>query len=143
MSRGRCLLAHVICGLVIAAGGLSPAEGAAPAKVLASTPSPPPGPTRLLVRGLEFNLLLSQLKVNPGNAIVELVNDGEDPHDLQIQRLGDADPEQFSIPELLSDEVGEVGLKFQRDSNYVLWCSLPNHRQLGMEASVRVRRKKR
>lgn len=143
MSRGRCLLAHVICGLVIAAGALSPAEGAASAKVLASTPSSPPGPTRLLVRGLEFNLLLSQLKVNPGNAIVELVNDGDDPHDLQIQRLGDADPEQFSIPELLSDEVGEVGLKFQRDSNYVLWCSLPNHRQLGMEASVRVRRKKR
>jgi len=66
---------------------------------------------------------------------------GEDPHDLQIQRLGDAD--QFSIPELPPGEVGEASLRLHRDSRYVMWCSLEDHRQLGMEASVRVRRKKR
>lgn len=131
MRPRRSLLAVGVLLVALCALGLGAAQAAKPA----------PAPTRLLVRGEEFNLLLSQLKLNPGNAIVQLVNAGEDPHDLQIQRLGDS--ERFSIPELPAGEIGEVGLRFQRDSNYVLWCSLPSHRQLGMEANVRVRRKKR
>ena len=102
---------------------------------------PPPPPTRLLVRGQEYKLLLSSLKVNPGNALVQYVNAGEDPHDLQIQRIGGG--EQLSIGELAPGDVGELGLHLERDSRYEMWCSLPNHRELGMEASVRVRRKRR
>ena len=102
---------------------------------------PPPGPTRLLVRGEEFNLLLSQLKLNPGNAILQFHNAGEDPHDLLIRREGDL--EQHSIGELVPGDVGELTLRLARDSRYELWCSLPNHRELGMEASLRVRRKRR
>jgi plastocyanin len=132
--RRTAAAALVVAALALAAVNVAPDAGAKPDDA-------PPGPTRLLVRGYEFNLLLSALKVNPGNAIVQFVNQGEDPHDLQIQRLGD--PEQVAIPELPGGEVGEVGLKLRRDSRYVLWCSLSNHRELGMEASVRVRRKKR
>jgi len=50
---------------------------------------------------------------------------------------------QVEVPELPAGDVGEVALRLQRDSRYVLWCSLPSHRELGMDASVRVRRKKR
>ena len=102
---------------------------------------PAPGLTRLLVRGEEFNLLLSQLKLDPGNAIVQFHNAGEDPHDLWVQRVGD--PQQHSIGELAPGDVGELNLRLARDSRYELWCSLPNHRELGMDASVRVRRKRR
>jgi hypothetical protein len=107
----------------------------------ADAAKPPPEPSRLLVRGEEFSLLLSQLKLNPGNAIVQFHNAGEDPHDLWIQRAGD--PEQLSIGELAPGDVGELNLRLARDSRYELWCSLPNHRELGMDASVRVRRKRR
>lgn len=134
MRARRLLVAGLV--LVLAAAAYSPRSAAKRVQ-----PKPPPGPTRLLVRGEEFNLLLSQLKVNPGDAIVQFVNAGEDPHDLQIQRLGDS--EQFSIAELPAGEIGEIGLRLRRDSRYVMWCSLADHRVLGMEASVRVRRKKR
>ena len=117
---------------LLAAAALAPAGGSA---------KPPPAPTRLLVRGQEYSLLLSSLKLNPGNAIVQFVNAGEDSHDLQIQRVGDS--EQLSIAELAPGDVGQLGLHLERDSRYVMWCSLPNHRELGMEASVRVRRKRR
>ena len=129
MSRRPALLAALAA--LLTAAILAPAGSAKPA----------PAPTRLLVRGYEYNLLLSQLKLNPGNAIVQFANQGEDAHDLQIQRAGDG--EVFSVPEQPAGEVGEVGLHLQRDSRYVLWCSLPNHRELGMEASLRVRRKRR
>jgi uncharacterized cupredoxin-like copper-binding protein len=125
----RQLAALAACGLVYAGMALAPAHGATP------------GPTRVLVRAEEYDLLLSQLKVNPGEeAIVQLYNAGEDSHDLQIQRIGDS--EQFSIGELPPGEVGELALRLRRDSRYVMWCSLPNHRELGMEASLRVRRKR-
>jgi plastocyanin len=128
--RPRPALVATLAAL-LAAAVVTPAGGAKPA----------PEPTRLLVRGYEFNLLLSSLKVNPGDAIVQFANVGEDSHDLQIQRIGDS--EQFSIVELLPGEVGEAALHLRRDSRYVMWCSLPNHRELGMEASLGVRRKRR
>jgi uncharacterized cupredoxin-like copper-binding protein len=128
MGRHR-LAALAACGLAYAAIALAPAHGATP------------GPTRVLVRGEEYDLLLSQLKVNPGDAIVELYNAGEDSHDLQIQRTGDGD--QLSIGELPPGELGELALHLRRDSRYVMWCSLANHRELGMEASLRVSRKRR
>ena len=124
---------RLVAGLALLLAAL-PVAGAESAK-------PPPGPSRLLVRGEEFSLLLSQLKLNPGDAIIQFQNAGEDPHDLWIQRAGD--PEQYSIGELPPGEVGELSLRLRRDSRYELWCSLGNHRALGMDASVRVRRKRR
>ena len=128
MSRRTRIAA--IATLLLAAAAM-PAQGA----------KPPPAPSRLLVRGEEFNILLSQLKLNPGNAIVQFQNAGEDPHDLWIQREGGGEP--LSIGELEPGGVDEIAVHLQRDSRYELWCSLPNHRQLGMDASVRVRRKRR
>jgi hypothetical protein len=117
------------CGLAFVGIALAPAHGATP------------GPTRVLVRAEEYDLLLSRLKVNPGEAIVQLYNAGEDSHDLQIQRIGDSEP--LSIGELPPGDVGDLALHLRRDSRYVMWCSLANHRELGMEASLRVRRKRR
>jgi hypothetical protein len=102
--------------------------------------SAPRSLTRVLVRAQEFDLLLSSLKVNPGSAVVQYYNDGEDPHDLQIQRVGDAGV--AAIPELPPGELGEIGIELRRRSRYLMWCSLSNHRELGMEATLRVRRKR-
>jgi hypothetical protein len=126
----------VALALLLAASAVS-AEAAKPPPA----PNPPPGPSRLLVRGEEFNLLLSQLKLNPGAAIIQFRNEGEDPHDLWIQRVGS--PERLSIGELAPGDVGELSLRLARDSRYAMWCSLGNHRELGMDASLRVRRKRK
>jgi plastocyanin len=125
---------------VLAAGAaaLTCAGAAAPAVAAASAPKPP---TRVLVRAQEFDLLLSSLRVDPGSAVIQYYNDGEDPHDLRVQRIGDTDV--LPIAELLPGGLGELGLRLRRGSRYAMWCSLPNHRELGMEATLKVRRKRR
>ena len=48
-------------------------------------------PTRVGVRGAEFSLGPSRIRVAPGPAVVQFHNAGEDPHDLRMRRL-DATP---------------------------------------------------
>ena len=76
----------------LAALALAPGTGA----------SAKPDPERVMVRGLEFDLLLSKQKLVPGRAIIQFVNAGEDPHDLRIQRVGQA--EEFGFPEIAPGE---------------------------------------
>jgi plastocyanin len=121
--------------VLAAAAALACAALAPPA---APGSAPPKPPTRVLVRAQEFDLLLSRLRVDPGSAVIQYYNDGEDSHDLVVQRAGD--PDAVAIPELPPGELGEIGLELRRRSRYVMWCSLPNHRELGMEATLRVRR---
>jgi plastocyanin len=101
-----------------------------------------PVPDRVGVRGLEFDLLLSKQKVAPGRVIVQFVNAGEDPHDLRLQRLDPATGSQAGA-ELGSGIVGpstydNLDLKLRKASRYVLWCSLADHRERGMEATLKV-----
>ncbi len=107
---------------------------------------PEPAPDRVQVRGSEFDLLLSKRKVTPGRVIVQFVNAGEDDHDLRLQRLDSAGA-QFGL-ELGAGEVEpgayeNIDARLRKRSTYVLWCSLGDHRQRGMEALLRTRRHRR
>jgi uncharacterized cupredoxin-like copper-binding protein len=113
----RFVLAAVVLGLCAA-----PADAAAP--------------SRLLVESREFNLVLSRQSVKAGNAIVQLANRGEDPHDLRLRRVGGRGG--GSVAETLPGEVGEWEGRLRR-GRYRLWCTLEGHRGLGMRAALRVR----
>jgi hypothetical protein len=104
------------------------AFGAAPAEA---------APSRLLVEAREFNFTLSRGAIAPGRAIVQLANRGEDPHDLQITRVGGA--RRGTIAEVLPGEVGEWRGRLRR-GRYRLVCTVEGHRALGMRAVLRVRR---
>jgi hypothetical protein len=107
------------------------------ALVLAFAPaSASAAPARLLVESREFNLVLSRGAVAPGHAIVQLVNRGEDPHDLRLKRVGGRGG--GSIAETLPGELGEWEGRLRR-GRYRLWCTLEGHRALGMRAVLRVR----
>ena len=96
-------------------------------------------PNRLLVRGQEFDLTLSRSEIGPGPALIQFQNDGEDPHDLQIRKQkGGA---TRSVGELEPGALGSVEIRLQKGARYQLWCSLLNHRELGMEAKLKVKRK--
>jgi hypothetical protein len=103
------------------------AFGAAPAEA---------APARLLVEAREFNLVLSRGSVRAGDAIVQLANRGEDPHDLRLRRIGGRGA--GSIAETLPGELGEWEGRL-RQGRYRLWCTLEGHRALGMRAVLRVR----
>jgi uncharacterized cupredoxin-like copper-binding protein len=104
--------------------------------VLAAPAQAKPAPARLLVEAREFNLTLSRAKLKPGTAIVQMVNRGQDPHDLAIQRIGGK--RRGSIDKLRPGELGSWDGRLRR-GRYKLFCTLEGHRALGMRATLRVR----
>jgi hypothetical protein len=93
-------------------------------------------PSRLLVTADEWSLSLSRTKIVPGHSIVELYNRGEDAHDVRIKRGGRSG--YVPIPETGSEHSTRIQTSFKPGRRYVLWCSLADHRALGMEAELRV-----
>ena len=94
-------------------------------------------PARLGVSATEFHLTLSRPSVKAGVVEIELQNDGQDPHDLRVRRVGGA--HTFSIPLVGPGDRRTVAIHV-RPGRYRLWCSVANHAQLGMQATLRVRR---
>jgi uncharacterized cupredoxin-like copper-binding protein len=82
------------------------------------------------VTAREWKLTLSRPSLKAGPALVELVNRGEDPHDLHIGSAG-------HIPETQSLERGSANVTLAAGS-YTLYCSLPGHAALGMSANLTV-----
>ena len=104
-----------------------------------------PIPDRVQVRGLEFDLTLSKPKLRPGRAIVQFLNAGEDSHDLKLQRIGpDGLPEgpQLAIGVVGPGEYANLDTRLHKHSTYQLWCSLSDHAQRGMEATLRTKKRR-
>src|SRR4051812_28003017 len=93
-------------------------------------------PARVQVVSQEFHLSPSRYVLKSGPAIVELYNLGEDDHDLVIQRVGSTQP-VGRIQALHSRTVADRELTL-KPGKYVLWCSLADHRQLGMQTRITV-----
>jgi hypothetical protein len=93
-------------------------------------------PTRLQVVAKEFSLGLSRVNVKAGPAVIELANFGQDPHDLRLQRVGSRHIAGIGV--VAPGKRGELSLKLAR-GRYSFWCSVANHRKLGMRATLVVR----
>ena len=106
----------------------------------AATPPQPPTPDRMLVRGSEFDLVLSKQRVRPGRVIVQFVNDGEDSHDLRLQPAGAG--AEFGLGEIAPGEYENLDTRLRKGSTYALYCSLPGHRESGMDATLRTRKRR-
>jgi uncharacterized cupredoxin-like copper-binding protein len=91
----------------------------------------------MLVAAREFNLTLSRTTLAAGPVIVQLANQGEDGHDLRIQRA-DGRGAARGVGET---QPGDTALwrGRLRPGRYRLFCSLPGHAAAGMRATVRVR----
>ncbi len=112
----------------------SVAAALAAAVVLVPAAAPAPVyPNRVQVTAKEFFFAVSRRTIPAGPAIVELVNFGEDPHDLRLQRTGGA--------HIAGTPVVQPGAYFDLSTKllpgkYLLWCSIANHRRLGMQATL-------
>ncbi len=105
--------------------------------VLAAALSWHPTPARLGVDATEFHLMLSRPSVRAGVVEIELQNSGQDPHDLRVRRIGGK--HTFVVP--LTQPGGHKSVSLNlKPGRYQLWCSLADHRSLGMQAVLRVRR---
>jgi plastocyanin len=93
-------------------------------------------PARVQVGAAEYSFTLSRPAIKAGTAIVELVNFGEDPHDLRLQRVGGT--RVYAIGETRPGDAVDRTFKLL-PGKYRLWCSIANHRRLGMQATLLVR----
>ena len=119
MRRIAAAGALIVAALVVAA----PAEAA-----LAS-------PARLQVGATEFRFTLSRLQIKRGPAIVELVNRGQDDHDLRLRRIGGT--KVWKLPRTQPGDRAQLSASFAVGT-FRLWCSLPGHRLAGMRTTLRV-----
>ncbi len=97
----------------------------------------PREPARLQVTADEFQLVLSRSSVRTGPAIVGLVNRGEDDHDLALRRRA-AGARTWKIRTVAPGAFRERRLRLVA-GRYQLWCTIADHRALGMRATLRVR----
>ncbi len=96
----------------------------------------PSGPAHLQVSAREFSLTLSRPSTAAGRLELELVNAGQDEHNLHIR------------PAAGGPDVGAVGIvlpghhldvEFQlKPGTYTLYCAIPAHEELGMKATLTV-----
>lgn len=93
-------------------------------------------PARLQVVAKEYSFALSRQSVKAGPAVIELANFGQDPHDLRVQRVGSR--HVAGTPVVAPGDRAELTLKLLR-GRYSVWCSIANHRRLGMRATLVVR----
>ena len=114
--------------------GLAIAAPAPPAG--GQSPNAEPEANRLSVKASEFYFVLSRPSLKAGEVTVELNNQGEDPHNLNLQREGD-EGEPLQIPETdsLQRDVASFDLPAGK---YRLWCSLPEHEEKGMHTTLTV-----
>jgi plastocyanin len=122
-----------------------PAASAPPA----APPALPPPPTETLpdeepqpegtvshlgVKAVEWSYTLSRPEVTAGKVIVELSNQGEDNHNLKLQREGSGDP-PLAVPEAAPDDHTSAGFNLPAGT-YRLYCSLFEHDEKGMHATL-------
>jgi plastocyanin len=82
----------------------------------------------------DLGYVLTRPQVRAGRVTVELDNNGEDPHNLNLQRQGGGEPVYQLANTLPSHH--EVASFELAAGTYRLWCSLPEHDEKGMHTTL-------
>jgi hypothetical protein len=99
-------------------------------------PATAAAPGRLQVTAFEFEYRLSRPQLRAGRwSIIELVNLGQDEHNLRLRRIGGT--RTYGIKTALPGQRRYLAAKL-RTGRYHLWCSIADHRARGMRAQLRV-----
>ena len=90
---------------------------------------------RVQVTAIEYSLTLSRPSVPAGKVILEFVNRGQDEHNLNA--LGEQGELAGSFANEPASAVKDQAV-ILRAGSYTLFCSLPEHEQKGMKATLLV-----
>ena len=86
------------------------------------------------VSGTEFAFALTPDDVHPGVVVFRLENDGQIGHDLKVEGPGGVDAK---TPVIDPGATAEVEVELQ-EGEYELYCTVPGHREGGMEVDLAV-----
>lgn len=93
-----------------------------------------PQGNRLGVKAVEYSYTLSRPEVSAGETIIELNNQGEDPHNLKLQLEGSEEP-PLEVPTTATLEQTSAHFTLA-PGIYHLYCSLYKHDAAGMNATL-------
>ena len=93
-------------------------------------------PARMQVTASEFDFVLSRVKLRQSRLIVQLVNLGEDPHDLALRRIATG-ARTYRTPEVSPGDDRSISFRLYA-GRYDLWCTIADHRARGMRATLTV-----
>ena len=109
----------------------APVTGAAPTEGTGTANQP----TTLTATAVDFAFEVAQTEFPAGPVTIELTNEGQGNHDLTIE---DADGNEVAKTDVLQPGgTGSVEVNLQ-PGDYVFYCSVGNHREMGMEVPVTV-----
>jgi plastocyanin len=86
----------------------------------------------------EFTITPYRTRVPPGLVRFNVTNFGEDGHNLTVVRASDGKTLAAS-PEIRSDRQYTLRVTLKRPGAYRLYCTLANHKALGMKSKIRVK----
>jgi plastocyanin len=143
LATGAAVLALGLGGLTACGGGDSgssaarPTPGSSAVSRSAATSEPPGGSSQteaLTATETNFKIKLDEDHIKAGSYTITVVNDGEATHNLAVEENG--------TTKATSDSIGpgeKTTLKVDLDAGqYVFYCSIGNHRAMGMEIAVTV-----
>ena len=118
--------------------GSEPSTSAAPSSAAPETAAPPaaaPAEARSVTATEgEMYIELSESSFTPGSYTIEVVNEGNATHDLVVERDG-AD---VAATETIAPGASATLTVTLEEGDYVFYCSIGNHRAMGMEIPVAV-----
>jgi Copper binding proteins, plastocyanin/azurin family len=139
----RFVTAALVALLPGACGGTStntatPSAASSPTATSPSPSSPPPSATAVGtsvgVTEKEFSITLSQASFRPASYTFTIQNKGSFPHNLNIEGPG---VDTKTSPILSPGQSGMLTATLQKGS-YELWCSVPSHKDKGMDLTIKV-----
>lgn len=135
----RFLTAAVVALLLGACGGTSTNSTTAPrygasSPSAASPSSAAPVGTSVGVIEKEFSITLATASFTPGPYTFTVQNQGSFPHNLTIKGPG---VDTKASPTMGRGESGSLTVALQKGS-YELWCSVPGHKDRGMDVTIKV-----
>lgn len=93
----------------------------------------PPSIPHVQVTAVEYSFTLSRSTVPAGKVVFELVNNGQDEHNLNV--AGSRGELASSFADTPSKGVRDQTVEMHAGT-YVLFCSLPEHESKGMKATL-------
>jgi uncharacterized cupredoxin-like copper-binding protein len=135
----RFVTAALVALLLGACGGTSTNTATPSAASSPTATSPPPSSaaavgTSVGVTEKEFSITLSQASFSPASYTFTIQNKGSFPHNLNIEGPG-VDTKTSAI--LSPGQSGMLTATLQKGS-YELWCSVPGHKDKGMDLTIKV-----
>ncbi|TFV64654.1 UNVERIFIED_ORG: hypothetical protein E4P37_12835 [Bacillus sp. AZ43] len=112
----------------------SPADGSSAAAGSPPPAAPVPAGGTVAVTSVDFSFALDRDELTAGTYEITLTNDGDSTHDLVVERDG----EEVAASEAVDPGQSTTLTVDLEAGEYVFYCSIANHRAMGMEVPVEV-----